>query len=330
MGKLYSLKKWLTLPEAAQYLTTIFDESVAEADVLRLALDGHLTLSVNFINHARARCGKVVPIENAKYQEFSPELIEHLPIPAERKGRPVVIFSGLTLNEKEVLELENQVVTLNGVYDLPMIGSEALDVEQMCQKLTGGPDVNLFCLEGALVKCPDGKMCVLQESFDNNEFQSGSRAQLQEIEGAIDGGTLDSVEAEALLKVFSEKRKKFLQKPRDLRDPNNYYPAGGLPIDSVLVVRIDALRELQEKLIAQDGSMNKVLGARAEVTYQNIIGGLVELMLGKTPAGKAHSVFKSEAAIISTLLANHPKVPGFSKRTLEDKFAVSKRSLAAN
>lgn len=66
---------------------------------------------------------------------------------------------------------------------------------------------------------------------------------------------------------------------------------------------------------------------RAETTYLNIIGGLLHLLLGKTPAEKPQSVFVSQAAIISALLAHHDGKPGISPRTLEDKFAAAKRSL---
>lgn len=49
-GKLHTLKKWLTVSEAAQHLTTALGELVADADVLRLGLDGHLAISVSFAN----------------------------------------------------------------------------------------------------------------------------------------------------------------------------------------------------------------------------------------------------------------------------------------
>jgi hypothetical protein len=39
-SKLFKLKKWLTVPEAARHLSTLFEEAVSEADVLRLVLDG--------------------------------------------------------------------------------------------------------------------------------------------------------------------------------------------------------------------------------------------------------------------------------------------------
>ncbi len=61
MKKLLNLKHWLTVPDAARHLSMFFGEDVSEADILRLALDGHLTLSVNFVNHTTGRCGPVVP-----------------------------------------------------------------------------------------------------------------------------------------------------------------------------------------------------------------------------------------------------------------------------
>lgn len=79
MTKLFKLKKWLTVPDAARHLSIVFGEEVREADLLRLALDGHLKLRVNFVNHARARCGEVASIEYAKNiasfrQRLSPTL----------------------------------------------------------------------------------------------------------------------------------------------------------------------------------------------------------------------------------------------------------------
>ena len=62
MNKLLNLKHRLTVPDAARHLTMFFGEDVSEADVLRLALDGHLTLSVNFVNHAMGRCGPVISV----------------------------------------------------------------------------------------------------------------------------------------------------------------------------------------------------------------------------------------------------------------------------
>jgi hypothetical protein len=48
MSKLFRLREWLTLPEAARYLSGALSEQVGEADVLRHGLDGQLKLSVFF------------------------------------------------------------------------------------------------------------------------------------------------------------------------------------------------------------------------------------------------------------------------------------------
>jgi hypothetical protein len=40
VGKLFKLKEWLTLADAAQHLSIIFGEEVKEDDVLRLARTG--------------------------------------------------------------------------------------------------------------------------------------------------------------------------------------------------------------------------------------------------------------------------------------------------
>src|SRR5690606_11024820 len=49
MSKLFTLKKWVTLADAAKYLSVSFGEHVTEADVIQLALDGHLRLSLRLL-----------------------------------------------------------------------------------------------------------------------------------------------------------------------------------------------------------------------------------------------------------------------------------------
>ena len=44
--------------------------------MLRLAINGRLQLSVYFVNYANARCGKLVPVAEAEYDEVPPDYIE--------------------------------------------------------------------------------------------------------------------------------------------------------------------------------------------------------------------------------------------------------------
>ena len=97
----------------------------------------------------------------------------------------------------------------------------------------------------------------------------------------------------------------------------------------VLAADVERIRSKDELPVSAPMQPERAVGPRAETTYQNIIGGLLALMLGKTPAGKPQSVFDSQATIIDALLANFPEKSGIAQRTLEQTFAEAKRSLDA-
>lgn len=50
MSVLTGLKEWLTVPEAAKYLSAAIGEDVSESGIYRLAFDGHLQLSLYFVS----------------------------------------------------------------------------------------------------------------------------------------------------------------------------------------------------------------------------------------------------------------------------------------
>jgi hypothetical protein len=145
LKKLLKLKEWLTVPDAARHLSILFGEDLSEADVLRLGLDGHLTLSVDFVNHAQAQCGKIIPVADAKRNVIRID-----------ENKFIHIIEGIHLGDGRVIAHGEGVISIYGVWDLSMIGSERLDIEHKYQRLTGGPSVNLSNLEGPLVSHPDG------------------------------------------------------------------------------------------------------------------------------------------------------------------------------
>ena len=204
MKKLLNLKAWLTIEDTARHLSILFDESVTEADVLRLGLDGHLPLSVNFVNHARGRIGHAVNVEEATIcvthrnlkkpsveGTFPKEVkfgeVDTLPENVKRglaDGSLISFPMGDIIDAHNVIQYTDKITWLTGIWDLPMIGGERLDVEHRYQQLTGGPEVTLTCLDGAFVKSPSGEFANIQENYDNNEFQKGSRAHLEKTETA--------------------------------------------------------------------------------------------------------------------------------------------------
>jgi hypothetical protein len=66
---------------------------------------------------------------------------------------------------------------------------------------------------------------------------------------------------------------------------------------------------------------------RSETTYLNIVGGLLTLLLGKSPGGTPYSSFQTVESVISALLAHYEGRPGISERTLWAKFTAAKRQV---
>ncbi|KPY85518.1 hypothetical protein RA263_25990 [Pseudomonas syringae pv. tagetis] len=232
MNKLFKLKKWLTLDEAARRLSSSAEEPISVADVLRLALDGELVLSVDFVNHARAQPWVKTPRDRAKTLTYDPKLMG-------LEGEPEEIFAGFAVSQYELLQpvSVDAPVRLQGVYDLAMWGSEALDVENMYQELTDGPLVELMNIEGAFVKGENDEYYQILESYEDNGYMQGSRANLENIESRILLQALNSEEAKNLRERYMESRVSFLESASKSRGIDNYYPASGLPLTCRLVVR---------------------------------------------------------------------------------------------
>jgi hypothetical protein len=231
----------MTLSEAAKHLSGTCGEEIAIADILRLALDGYLQLSVNFVNQAEARLGQIVGPDDVTWIE--------LPLPGKNKLEGTTkIPDCLSIGNENYLKFQEGIVSIKGVWDLPMIGSEELDVEHQYQLLTGGPEVTLVGIDGTFVKGRNGVIGQLQESYDDNEYKAGSNAQLKKLQTYIASNNISQEKAEELLALHKEDRKKYLEDRASSPRHKDYYPAGGLPPDSVFVVRTEALREFEQML----------------------------------------------------------------------------------
>ena len=92
----------------------------------------------------------------------------------------------------------------------------------------------------------------------------------------------------------------------------------------------DALQEEFQVLSAAHAAAEKqgnTLGLRSESTYLNIVGGLLTLLLGKSPGGVPYSSFGTLEAVIDALVAHYGDRSGISERTLWSKFAAAKRHI---
>lgn len=159
MNNLLKLRKWLTLSEAAKYLTLVFEEDVAESDVLQFSLDGGLTLSVEFVNAAYGgMCVHVDP--NELVWDDSTALLVSTPILYAPKGGPVWETDNI------YYQVANHVIKLKGIWDLPLTGGERIDVQREYHKLMSGPVVAEVSFHGVFVKNPSGVLYKIQTSIE--------------------------------------------------------------------------------------------------------------------------------------------------------------------
>lgn len=95
-----------------------------------------------------------------------------------------------------------------------------------------------------------------------------------------------------------------------------------------LVAHEKALEALRKEAKRQEPA-DRAIAPRSETTYLNIIGGLLTLLLGRSPSGTPYSSFETMESVISALIAHYEGRPGISERTLWSKFAAAKRQVNA-
>lgn len=212
MSKLFKLKEWLSVEAAAKSLAIAFGEDVTEADVLRLALDGKLLLSIHFVNPVSAQAKKVVLRKDLKY-------------------RPTVIHllqTGMSdyWDDEHALISDGGLEKLTGVFDLAMRGTEVLVVEDKYQQLVRGPAVDLDLLGGALVRDAAGNYWCLQDTFGTMVLtdSAGTRREIKNAHSPSvrlpDDGVL-VVRTKALQSLISPSIRSEIDKPLSTRERNN-------------------------------------------------------------------------------------------------------------
>ncbi len=90
----------------------------------------------------------------------------------------------------------------------------------------------------------------------------------------------------------------------------------------------DAKVALEKKIQLRSQDEDRV-GQRSETTYLNFIGAFLSLMLGESSSGVKNSVYLNQTAIKDAFLAHFKERPGISDRSIDEKFAEAKRSLAS-
>ena len=292
MSKLLQLKEWVTVTDAARHLSSAFGEPVSDADIFQLALDKRLVLSVNFVNPGKGRPGDIAHYsekelaslidvgtfpEDLKWHHMSPEAVKELRsmgftyIPEVCESVGYSMCMSQRLDETRLLSLTDNVARLDGVYDLPMIGAERLDIEHAYQQITGGPDVTSVVLDGALVQDATGRMFNVLDRFDE-KIKPGSPSARVALERRIREEKLSGEVAAQLREEFSTARVTYQDAQKSRRPIDNYFPAAGLPDDAVFVVKTSALSKFLDDVSGR--TEEKLLGTKERTTLLCVIAAL--------------------------------------------------------
>jgi hypothetical protein len=196
-----------------------------------------------------------------------------------------------------------------------------------------------FCYAGTAVESFDGVFDLAMVGGEQDVVRGIEWAPDREISGITYQDVILRTTEGVLFCLMTRKSDGTVQ---PFTSPENYETSLGMPDDARLIVRTSALAALLACLTETPESRPdavpvttkrqpaEALHLRSEATYLTIIGALLELALGKSAAGRAHSIFDSQAAIIGALVAHYPNAPGISKTTLEAKFAAARRKLGSN
>jgi len=150
MKKLFSLKEWVTISDAAKNLSLTFKEDLTEADILRFCLDEQLKLCIHFSNKFPAKSTKVVSIKSEGFPTF------------DGVNSSIVGDDALSIRADEIHYLE-------GLYDVPMIAGNKLGIEQKYQKIIGVGE--LEAEYGSVLVERDGQMFSLYSKLPQEHLK---------------------------------------------------------------------------------------------------------------------------------------------------------------
>ena len=186
MSKLSDQKEWLTLEETAKKLSERLNEPVGVTDVLRLGLDGHLKLSVNFINGTRALSGRVIPLSQATYEYEDAGDENNLSFYTdscyietynhktkthglkEFKYERQKILQEEYFNGTEVFRIDRE-ITINRIWDIIITAGAETHLENKIQKIANGSSKKMTLANEVYVAGAQGEICQLLRYFLNKE-----------------------------------------------------------------------------------------------------------------------------------------------------------------
>lgn len=100
-------------------------------------------------------------------------------------------------------------------------------------------------------------MCRIEERYDKNVYLSVLSDLLEKTDENLATNNIEEQEAQALLDMREQLRKEYLEAKPSKNLLEGFSPSPGLPEDSVLVVRTEALRDFENSLSRTEESRKK-------------------------------------------------------------------------
>jgi hypothetical protein len=287
--KLYTLKSWFSLPDAAERLGAGLGESVSVNDLLQLVVEEYLPLSW-YIRHIPAR--KVAPFTALRGRGYSPEFLalHNTLSPDDNYYQNHLVIS----DEWEPVDGEESIVYLDGPHRLELKYCGALmDWIHAHLTNTGG---ELISLDGFFVSHNEGTIWQIMEHQPRSSYKT-AEGEDKEVAAFYHPSGVFPEEAELIVQRHDiEVFEKTLSESPDT-EPTS------LPqrTETSYLNMIGSLLEVVEK------------GIPSADTSTNQIGPVTK--------------FKSEAKLISAIAHHYRGIDGLSKRNLEQKFPTARRNL---
>ncbi|MBH0050975.1 MULTISPECIES: hypothetical protein [unclassified Pseudoalteromonas] len=248
MKKTDKFREWLSLENAAARISKEINENITVNDLYRLALDGHLKLSMYFVNDGYGIEGELGGVDETEKQ----------------------------LPQQKFNTLNRTVQSMAGIWDLTMQGQEAYEIKEYYEESNSGVSVKNRSKNGILVQ-QDGVTCKLYKYFDYEKICSPEYNESKERKRAL---------AEEPAKIFENLPIVLEQLVRTDKYDIQYVPC--IKLSDAGCVLIIKNREITRfiQLIENKPQEEKPLTSKERTTKNILIGALLK-ELGITPPYKA-------------------------------------------
>jgi hypothetical protein len=202
------------------------------------------------------KVGRTIPVAKAKKRK----------IPTLTGDGFFEVVEGTVIGDGRVIVYDERITTIVDVWDLPMLGGERIEVENLYERSHFRAAPEMINLEGTFVTDGDGLFCQLLERLDRPQKNDDIKNQPYH--------------------------------------PSKFYPAGNLPEDSVIVVRTRALRDFASRFDGKPEPVAKPVGSRERTTLLTIVAALARMAkVDVSKPSSAAAAIESQTELMGTRVA---------------------------